>query len=76
MPSPMTGNPSSDPQEVTVLLQAWTEGDEAALAKLTPLIYDEMRRMARHYMALERSSPTLETGAILNEAFLRLVLLP
>jgi len=69
----MTGNPSSDPQEVTVLLQAWTEGDEAALEKLTPLIYDEMRRMARHYMSRERSSPTLETGAILNEAFLRLV---
>jgi len=56
-----------------VLLQAWTEGDAAALAKLTPLIYSEMRRLAQHYMARERSSPTLETGAILNEAFLRLV---
>jgi RNA polymerase sigma factor (TIGR02999 family) len=69
----MTDNPNSAPQEVTILLQAWTDGDESALAKLTPLIYEEMRRLARHYMARERSSPTLETGAILNEAFLRLV---
>jgi len=69
----MTDNPNSAPQEVTVLLQAWTQGDESALAKLTPLIYEEMRRLARHYMARERASPTLETGAILNEAFLRLV---
>jgi RNA polymerase sigma factor (TIGR02999 family) len=60
-------------QDVTVLLQAWSEGDEGALAKLTPLIYGELRRLARHYMSRERSSPTLETGAILNEAFLRLV---
>jgi RNA polymerase sigma-70 factor, ECF subfamily len=73
MPSQMADSPNSVPQEVTVLLQAWTEGDEGALAKLTPLIYEEMRRLARHYMARERSSPTLETGAILNEAFLRLV---
>jgi len=69
----MTDNPNTAPQDVTVLLQAWTEGDEDALAKLTPMIYEEMRRLARHYMARERSSPTLETGAILNEAFLRLV---
>jgi len=73
MPSRMTDNPNTAPQDVTVLLQAWTEGDEDALAKLTPMIYEEMRRLARHYMARERSSPTLETGAILNEAFLRLV---
>jgi RNA polymerase sigma factor (TIGR02999 family) len=69
----MADEPISVPQDVTVLLQAWTEGDEDALAKLTPLIYAEMWRLARHYMARERSSPTLETGAILNEAFLRLV---
>jgi len=59
MPSQMQGDPNSVPQEVTVLLQAWTEGDAAALAKLTPLIYSEMRRLAQHYMARERSSPTL-----------------
>ena len=61
------------PKDVTVLLQAWTQGDEGALAEVTPLIYSELHRLARHYMARERSSPTLETGAILNEAFLRLV---
>jgi RNA polymerase sigma factor (TIGR02999 family) len=63
----------SQPKDVTVLLKAWTKGDEGALAELTPLIYGELHRLARHYMARERSSPTLETGAILNEAFLRLV---
>ena len=73
MPPRMEDKANPEPQDVTVLLQAWTEGDEGALAKLTPLIYAEMRRLARHYMARERSSPTLETGAILNEAFLRLV---
>lgn len=62
-----------EPKDVTVLLQAWTQGDEGALAEVTPLIYSELHRLARHYMARERSSPTLETGAILNEAFLRLV---
>jgi RNA polymerase sigma-70 factor, ECF subfamily len=61
------------PKDVTVLLKAWTAGDEGALEQLTPLIYGELHRLARTYMARERSSPTLETGAILNEAFLRLV---
>src|SRR3954469_7183104 len=73
MPPGMDEQSNNAPQDVTVLLQAWTQGDEGALAKLTPLIYAEMRRLARSYMARERSSPTLETGAILNEAFLRLV---
>src|ERR1043165_9912203 len=61
------------PKDVTELLKAWPKGDNGALAGLTPLIYGELHRLARHYMARERSSPTLETGAILNEAFLRLV---
>lgn len=56
-----------------MLLQKWSKGDHAALDKLTPLIYDELKRLARGYMARERSNPTLETGALLNEAFLRLV---
>jgi RNA polymerase sigma-70 factor, ECF subfamily len=59
--------------DVTMLLQAWGEGDEAALKQLTPLVYAELRRLARHYMAREKATPTLETGAILNEAFIRLV---
>ena len=73
MPPRMDDKAQSVPQDVTVLLQAWTSGDKDALEKLTPLIYAEMRRLARHYMARERSNATLETGAILNEAFLRLV---
>jgi RNA polymerase sigma factor (TIGR02999 family) len=60
-------------RDVTVLLQAWTEGDESALHELTPLIYAELRRLARNHMAREKRSPTLETGVILNEAFMRLV---
>jgi len=58
---------------VTVLLQAWSEGDQSALEELAPLIYAELRRLARSHMAREKSSPTLETGVLLNEAFLRLV---
>src|SRR2546425_8024675 len=60
-------------RDVTVLLQAWSEGDQSALGELTPLVYAELRRLARSHMARERSSPTLETGVVLNEAFLRLV---
>jgi RNA polymerase sigma-70 factor, ECF subfamily len=72
----MTGKPGGEkpePKDVTVLLKAWSAGDKGALDELTPLIYGELHRLARHYMARERASPTLETGAILNEAFLRLV---
>lgn len=72
----MTDKPVGEqpqPKDVTVLLKAWTAGDEGALAELTPLVYGELHRLARGYMARERNSPTLETGAIINEAFLRLV---
>ena len=55
------------------MLQAWSEGDQSALEELTPLIYAELRRLARSHMAREKSSPTLKTGVLLNEAFLRLV---
>jgi RNA polymerase sigma-70 factor (ECF subfamily) len=65
--------PPSESPDVTILLQAWSEGDQSALEKLTPLIYDELKRLARGYMSREQASPTLETGALLNEAFLRLV---
>src|SRR5690349_11129124 len=68
-----TSGEDPQPKDVTVLLKAWTEGDSGALDQLTPLIYSELHRLARHYMARERQSPTLETGALLNEAFLRLV---
>src|ERR1017187_3068508 len=59
--------------EVTQLLKAWTAGDEQALEKLTSLVYQQLRRVARHYMAGERSGHTLQTTALVNEVYLRLV---
>ena len=59
--------------DVTALLQAWTNGDKAALAKLADLVHAELKRLARWYMANERSDHTLETGALINEAFLHLI---
>jgi RNA polymerase sigma-70 factor (ECF subfamily) len=59
--------------EVTGLLQAWSAGDAGALEKLTPLVYQELHRAARRYMAGERSGHTLQTTALINEAYLRLV---
>jgi len=59
--------------EVTQLLQAWSEGDEGALQKLMPLVYKELHRLARRYMGGERSGHTLQTSALVNEAYLRLV---
>jgi RNA polymerase sigma factor (TIGR02999 family) len=59
--------------EVTTLLQEWSDGDQAALEKLTPIVYQELRRLARHYMRGERTNITLQTTALVNEAYLRLV---
>ena len=58
---------------VTVLLQAWSSGDREALDQLTAIVYDELRRLARHYMRGERSGHILQTTALVNEAYLRLV---
>lgn len=63
----------SSAHEVTELLTAWNAGDETALEKLVPLVYRELHRMARHYMASERTGHTLQTSALVNEAYLRLV---
>src|SRR5438046_4974610 len=60
-------------QEVTRLLEDWSGGDEDALEKLIPLIQPELRRLAHHYMSRERAGHTLQTTALLNEAYLRLV---
>jgi RNA polymerase sigma-70 factor, ECF subfamily len=60
-------------QEVTELLVAWCDGDETALDELTPLVYEELRRLARRYMGRERQGHTLQTSALVNEAFIRLV---
>jgi RNA polymerase sigma-70 factor, ECF subfamily len=60
------------PAPVTQLLQAWAEGDETALHELVPLVEAELRRLARTFMARERAGHTLQTTALVNEAFLRL----
>ena len=59
--------------QVTQLLRSWSAGDEAALEKLTPLIYAELHRLARGYMRREREGHTLQTTALINEAFLKLI---
>ena len=59
--------------EVTGLLKAWSGGDQAALERLTGHVYDELRRIARHYMRNERAGNTLQTTALVNEVYLRLV---
>ncbi len=59
--------------EVTRLLKAWSGGDEEALQKLTPLVYKQLHQIAQRYMAGERSGHTLQTSALVNEAYLRLV---
>jgi RNA polymerase sigma factor (TIGR02999 family) len=59
--------------EITVLLRAWGGGDAAALDRLTSLVYEELRRLARRYVRNERVGNTLQTTALVNEAYLRLV---
>ncbi|HEY2760976.1 MAG TPA: ECF-type sigma factor, partial [Pirellulales bacterium] len=59
--------------EVTQLLNAIGEGDKQATAELLPLVYDELRRLARAHMAQERAEHTLQATALVHEAFLRLV---
>src|SRR6266496_3665098 len=61
------------PKEITRLLVAWGEGDEAALDELSPLVYEELHRLAHHYMGRERAEHTLQTSALVNEAYVRLV---
>jgi RNA polymerase sigma-70 factor, ECF subfamily len=60
------------PAGITELLQAWGNGDDGALEQLTPLVESELRRLARAYMRRERRDHTLQTTALVNEAFLRL----
>jgi len=59
--------------EVTDLLRAWSGGDQAALDQLADKVYDELHRMARHFMKNERAGNTLQTSALVNEVYLRLV---
>jgi RNA polymerase sigma factor (TIGR02999 family) len=59
--------------DVSVLLRAWTDGDQGALAQLTPIVYDELHRLAHHYLKRERAGHSLQTTALVNEAYVRLV---
>jgi RNA polymerase sigma factor (TIGR02999 family) len=64
--------PSVSRQRVTQLLVQWSAGDDGALAELTPLVYDELRRVAHHHLSRQRRDHTLQTTALVNEAYLRL----
>ena len=59
--------------DVTALLLAWSQGDSSALDQLTPVVYKELHRLARHYIEQERPGHTLQTTALVHEAYLRLV---
>lgn len=59
--------------EITQLLTGWSKGEQGALEKLTPLVYDELHRLAHRYMAREKPGHTLQTTALVNEVYLRLV---
>lgn len=63
----------SSSKDLTQLLLAWSNGDERALDKLTPLVYDELRRLARRYLRRERPGHSLQATALVHEAFLRLI---
>lgn len=64
---------AASPQDVTQLLAAWSDGDEAALEQLVPIIQAELHRLARHYLRRERPGHTLQTSALVNEAYVRLI---
>lgn len=64
---------SDAPSEITQLLRSWQAGEVDALEKLTPLVYDELHRRARYYMARENEGHILQTTALINEVYLRLV---
>jgi len=59
--------------DISKLLRAWSDGDQCALARLTPIVYDELHRLARRHMRRERAGHSLQTTALVNEAYMRLV---
>jgi RNA polymerase sigma factor (TIGR02999 family) len=65
--------PSPPPQEITQLLVDWSNGNQAALDRLMPLVYTELRQLAHRYMRRERLGHTMQTTALIHEAYLRLV---
>jgi RNA polymerase sigma-70 factor (ECF subfamily) len=60
-------------EDISTVLRAWSGGDQRALARLTPIVYDELRRLARRYMRRERPGHSLQTTDLVNEAYMRLV---
>ena len=66
-----TGEPL--PDDVSALLRAWTDGDQRALARITPIVYDELHRLAHYYLKREQAGHSLQTTALVNEAYMRLV---
>jgi RNA polymerase sigma factor (TIGR02999 family) len=73
MLSSQKNRPMGTNHDVTALLKAWEEGDQTALQALADAVYSELKRLAAYYMANERPGHTLETGALINEAFVHLV---
>jgi len=69
----MTDTPSVKQHEITELLEQWSVGNQSALDRLYPLVYEELRRLARSYMKREQKGHTLQTTALINEAYVRLV---
>ncbi len=65
--------PKDTPSDVTLLLSRWRMGDQAALDALMPLVYQELRRLARHYLKLERPGHTLQSTALVHEAYVRML---
>ena len=61
------------PDDVSALLRAWTDGDQRALARITPIVYDELHRLAHYYLKREQAGHSLQTTALVNEAYMRLV---
>jgi RNA polymerase sigma-70 factor, ECF subfamily len=64
---------SPAPRDLTALLVKWRNGDRSALDQMTPLVYEELRRLARHFLASERADHTLQPTALVHEAYLRLI---
>jgi RNA polymerase sigma factor (TIGR02999 family) len=67
----LPGEPGVD--DISTLLRAWSEGDQRALERLTPIVYDELHRLAHRYMKRERPGHSLQATALVNEAYMRLV---
>jgi RNA polymerase sigma factor (TIGR02999 family) len=72
MEKPSRLKASSADTDVSALLRAWSDGDQGALQALIPIVYEELHRLARHYMRRERSGHSLQATALVNEAYMRL----